>query len=53
MTGFVLLVKRDGIDKNWQVAPYRITSREHGERLAAWLTRALPALSLQYRVVET
>ena len=48
----LLLVKRVGIDKTWQVAPYPRMTRERTERLAEWLRRAMPALELDTRIVE-
>jgi hypothetical protein len=48
----LLLVKRIGIDKTWQVAPYPAMSRERTERLADWLRRSLPGCPMETRIVE-
>lgn len=48
----LLLVKRVGIDKTWQVAPYPRMSRERTERLANWLKSALTGCPMETRVVE-
>jgi hypothetical protein len=47
----LLLVKRIGIDKDWQVAPYPRLSRERTERLAKWLREALPGCPMETRIV--
>lgn len=36
----LLLVKRTGIDKTWQVAPYPIKTVESAQRLVAFLQKA-------------
>lgn len=48
----LLLVKRVGIDKDWQVAPYPRTTRARTEKLAEWLKRAMPGLELDTRIIE-
>lgn len=45
----LLLVKRIGIDKTWQVAPYKLTSAAGAERIAQWLKQSLPPF--EYRVI--
>jgi hypothetical protein len=49
---FLLLVKRIGIDKTWQVAPYPRMTRERTERLAEWMKRALTGCPMETKVVE-
>lgn len=48
----LLLVKRIGIDKTWQVAPYPRMTRERTKRLADWLQRALSGCPMEMRIVE-
>ena len=50
MSEVLLLVKRIGIDKTWQVAPYEIKSEKAAERLVEWLRRSLPPF--EYRVTR-
>jgi hypothetical protein len=51
-TEVLLLVKRVGIDKTWQVAPYPRMTRERTERLATWLTRVMSGCPIETRIVE-
>lgn len=46
----LLLMKRTGIDKTWQVAPYPIKSKAGAERLAEWLKLSLPPF--EYKVIS-
>lgn len=45
----LLLVKRIGIDKTWQVAPYPIKTKAGAERLVEWLKQSLPPF--EYKVI--
>lgn len=40
MIEVVLMVKREGIDKTWQVAPYKVTDEANAERIVAFLRNA-------------
>lgn len=45
----LLLIKRIGLDKTWQVAPYKIASLAAAEKLVKWLELSLPAF--EYKVI--
>lgn len=49
-TEVLLRVKRIGIDKTWQVAPYSIKSVAGAERLAEWLKQSFPPF--EYLVIS-
>lgn len=46
----LLLVKRTGLDKTWQVAPYPVKSREGAECLATWL-KTVWSVPFEYKVI--
>lgn len=48
-TELLLLIKRRGIDKTWQVAPYEVKSEMSAVLLVQWLRRSLPPFD--YKVV--
>jgi hypothetical protein len=51
MSEMLLLIKRIGIDKTWQVAPYPIETAAGADRLAAWLGRVWAATPFEYQVI--
>jgi len=54
MSELILLMKRDYIDKQWQVAPYPIESRERGEKLVKWLRNGqFKKVPFEYRILST
>lgn len=40
MAEVVMMVKREGLDKTWQVAPYPVTDEADARRLAGFLQKA-------------
>lgn len=50
-TELVMLVKRTGIDKKWEMAPYPIPSRDYAKHVADFLQKAW-GIPFEWKVVE-